>query len=187
MNRRTLLLGACVLPALAACASVNTQQTTTVNAVVETVDPASRELLLRGDGGSQSGLLLSMIVGSHVQRLNEIHAGDRVTVTYYQALAAKVVSPLAGSNQAFAGVAMDRNDTAERPGGEVARVRSGRVTITAVDPASGTVSFIAPDNQPRTVVAKDPDVLAFIRQLRVGQQVDIVYEEALAISVQPMK
>jgi hypothetical protein len=194
MNRRTLLLGACVLPALAACASVNTQQTTvnarqttTANAVVETVDPVSRELLLRGDGGSQSGLLLSMVVGSHVQRLNEIRPGDHVTVTYYEALAAKVVSPLAGSNKAFAGVAMDRNDTAERPGGEVTRVRSGRVTITAVDPASGTVSFIAPDNQPRTVVAKDPDVLAFIRQLRVGQQVDIVYEEALAISVQPMK
>lgn len=187
MNRRTLLLGACVLPALAACASVNTQQTTTVNAVVETVDPVSRELLLRGDGGSQSGPLLSMIVGSHVQRLNEIRPGDRVTVTYYQALAAKVVSPLAGSNQAFAGVALDRNDTAERPGGEVTRVRSGRVTITAVDPASGTVSFIAPDNRPRTVVAKNADVLAFIRQLRVGQQVDIVYEEALAISVQPMK
>ena len=42
MNRRTLLLGACVLPALAACASVNTQQTTvnarqttTANAVVK--------------------------------------------------------------------------------------------------------------------------------------------------------
>ena len=31
------------------------------------------------------------------------------------------------------------------------------------------------------------DVLAFIKQLRVGQQVDISYEEALAISVQPMK
>jgi hypothetical protein len=187
MYRRALLLGACVLPTLAACASVNTQQTTTVNAVVETVDPVSRELLLRGDGGSQSGALLSMIVGSHVERLNEIHPGDRVRVTYYQALAAKVVSPLAGSNQAFAGVTVDRNDTAERPGGEVTRVRSGRVTITAVDPTSGTVSFNAPDNRPRTVVAKNADVLAFIRQLRIGQQVDIVYEEALAISVQPMK
>ena len=88
MNRRTLILGACILPALVACATVNTQQTTTVNAVVETVDPVSRELLLRGDNGSQSGALLSMVVGSHVTRLNEVHSGDHVTVTYYQALAA---------------------------------------------------------------------------------------------------
>jgi hypothetical protein len=128
-----------------------------------------------------------MIVGSHVQRLNEIHPGDRVTVTYYQALAAKVVSPLASSNPASASVTGDINDMALRPGGEATRVRSGRVTITAVDPASGAVSFIAPDNRPRTVVAKNADVLAFIRQLRVGQQVDITYEEALAISVQPMQ
>jgi hypothetical protein len=187
MNRRTLLLGTFTLSALAACASVNTQQTTTVDAVVETVDPVSRELLLRGDNGSQSGPLLSMIVGSHVTRLNEVHPGDHVRVTYYQALAAKVVSPLAGSNPAFATASAERNDMAERPGGEFTRVRSGRVTITAVDPAAATVSFIGPNNVPRTVVAKNADVAAFIRQLRVGQQVDIVYEEALAISVEPMK
>ena len=187
MNRRTLVIGVCLLPALVACASVNTQQTTTLNAVVESVDPGSRELLLRGDNGAQSGPLLSMLVGRHVTRLNEVHAGDHVTVTYYQALAAQVVSPLAGSNQAFAGAALTRNDTAERPGGEFTRVRSGRVTITAVDPAPGTVSFIGPDKLPHTVVAKNADVLAFIRQLRVGQQVDLVYEEALAISVEPMK
>lgn len=187
MKRRTLTLGAWLLLAVTACASVDTEQTTTVNAVVETVDTGSRELLLRGDNGSQSGSLLSMIVGSHVTRLNEVHPGDHVTVTYYQALAAKVVSPLGGSNQPFAGVTLARNDTAERPGGELTRVRSGRVTITSVDPATGTVSFIAPDNQPRTVVAKNADVLAFVRQLRVGQQVDIVYEEALAISVEPMR
>lgn len=184
---RTAVLGASILLSLGACASVDTQQTTTVNAVVETVDPVSRELLIRGDGGAQSGALLSMIVGSHVTRLNEVHPGDHVRVTYYQALAAKVVSPLAGSNEPFAGAALSRNDIAQRPGGEFTRVRSGRVTITAVDPATGTVSFIAPDNRPRTVVAKNPDVLAFVRQLRVGQQVDIVYEEALAVSVAPMK
>ncbi len=187
MQRRSLVAGAGLLPLLAACASVDTQQTTTLNAVVETIDPVAREILLRGDGGSQSGALLTMIVGSQVQRLNEIHSGDRVTVVYYQALAARVVSPLAGSNQPFTGVEVDRNSSAQRPGGEVTRVRSGRVTITGVDPSAGIVSFIAPDNRPRMVMAKNPEVLAFIRQLRVGQQVDIVYEEALAISIRPMK
>jgi hypothetical protein len=187
MNRRSLLLSALLLPAMAACASVDTQQTTTVNAVVETIDPVSRELLLRGNGGAQSGALLTMVVGSQVQRLNEIHSGDRVTVTYYQALAAKVVSPISGSQQAFDGVNVDRNDTAQRPGGEVTRVRRGRVTITAVDPTTGTVSFVGPDKLPRTVAPKNAEVLAFVKQLRVGQQVDISYEEALAISVQPMK
>jgi hypothetical protein len=39
----------------------------------------------------------------------------------------------------------------------------------------------------RTVTATNPQVQSFIRSLRVGQQVDLVYEEALAISVEPMK
>ena len=40
MDRRATLLGALALPLLASCRSVDTEQTTTVNAVVETVDPA---------------------------------------------------------------------------------------------------------------------------------------------------
>ena len=66
MKRRALLLSGCCLSLVGACqaSSVDAQQTTTINAVVETVDPISRELLLRGAGGAQSGHLLSVIVGS---------------------------------------------------------------------------------------------------------------------------
>ena len=59
--------------------------------------------------------------------------------------------------------------------------------ITAVDPASGAVSFVGPNQVVRTVAPKNPDVLRLTRSLKVGDQVDIVYEEALAISVEPMK
>lgn len=187
MYRRSLLLVAGFLPLVAACHSVDTEQTTTINAVVETVDPISRELLLRGDSGSQSGTLVSVIVSPQVKRLNEIHAGDHVTVSYYQALAAQVVNVFSPTSQPFQGVAVSRNDTAERPGGLVTRVRQGRVTITAVDPARNTVSFVGPGNIVRTVSPKNPDVQAFIRRLKVGDQVDMVYEEALAVSVEPMK
>jgi len=187
MDRRATLIGALALPLLASCRSVDAEQTTTVNAVVETVDPASRELLLRGSGGAQSGALLSMIVGQRVQRLNQIRPGDRVTVKYYQALAAQAVTPFSRTSEPFEGVAVDRRQTAERPGGEVTRVRRGRVTITAVDPANNSVSFIGPNNVPRTVVAQNPQVQSFIRRLRPGDQVDLVYEEALAISVEPMR
>jgi type IV pilus biogenesis protein CpaD/CtpE len=185
MNRRSLLVSAGLLPLVVACASVDTQQTTTINAVVETVDPVTRQILLRGDGGSQAGALVTMVVSPLVQRLNEIHSGDHVIATYYQALAAQVVNVTSPDNPPFAGVAVGRNDTAARPGGEVTRVRQGRVTITAIDPANGTVSFVGPGGIVRTVAPKNPDVQAFVRRLRVGEQVDIVYEEALAISIVP--
>jgi hypothetical protein len=51
MKRRALLIAGGWLSLVGACQSVDTQQTTTLNAVVETVDPVSRELLLRGSGG----------------------------------------------------------------------------------------------------------------------------------------
>lgn len=187
MNRRIVLLALGALPLLVSCQSVNVDQTTTINAVVETVDPGTRELLLRGSAGAQSGALVTMIVSPRVQRLSEIRPGDRVTATYYQALAAQVVNVFSSQSQPFEGVTVDRNDVAARPGGQVTRVRRGRVVITAVDPANNTVSFVGPGNIVRTVSPKNPQVQALVRGLRVGQQVDIVYEEALAVSVEPMR
>ena len=45
-------------------------------------------------------------------------------------------------------------------------MRRGRVTVTAVDPATNTISFLGPNNVPRTVVTQNPEVRAFIRRLR---------------------
>lgn len=186
MRRRTLLLWVPAVPWLASCRSVDTEATSTVNGVVETIDPASRELLLRGGGGAQSGRLLSMVVSPRVQRLGQLRPGDRVMVSYYQALAAQAVTPFSGTSQPFEGVNVDRRETAGRPGGEITRVRRGRVTVTAVDPASNSISFVGPNNVLRTVAAENVDVQAFFRKLRVGDQVDLVYEEALAISIEPL-
>src|ERR1700760_3693241 len=158
MKRRSLLLAFGGLSVVGGCASVDTEQATTVRAVVETVDPNSRELLLRGDSGSQSGHLLSMVVSPRVQRLNQIRPGDHVIVTYYQAIAAQVVNVFSGPAQTAETSSLYRGESANRPNGEVTRVRRGRVTITAVDPASNTVSFIGPSNVERTVTARNPQV-----------------------------
>ena len=184
MFRRTFLVTTVVLPVLEACSSVEAEETITMHGVVETVDPTSRELLLRGEGGAQSGMLLSMVVGPQVQRLGEVRPGDRVIATYYQAVAAQVVGVFSSQKPPFEGVSVDRRDTAQRPGGLVTRVRRGRVVVTAVYPSINTISFVGPNNIVRTVTARNQDVRNFIRTLHVGDQVDIVYEEALAISVE---
>jgi len=188
MNRRLLLTLPLALPALAACQSpsVDAAEIVTLHGVVETVDPVAREVLIRGQSGAQTGALLSMIVGRAVQRLDQIRPGDRVTVSYYRAIAAQVVRSRQGAAEPpFAGMSLARD--ASRPGGEITRVRAARVTITALDRNTGTVSFVGPNNIPRTVTPRNPDVLAFVRTLRVGEQVDMVYEEALAVSIQPMR
>ncbi len=184
MKRRSLLSLPLGLSALTACASVDTAQVTTAIGVIETVDPAAREVLLRADAGAQSGALLTVIAGRNIARLNLLRPGDRVTVRYYQAVAARVTSPLTAEPPAA--VAFTAGRDVERPGGELTRVRTGRVTVTAVDTQTGTVSFTGPGGIARTATPKNPEVLAFVRRLRVGQQVDMTYEEALAISIEPM-
>lgn len=49
------------------------------------------------------------------------------------------------------------------------------------------MSFVGPNNVVRTVSPKNEEVRSFIRKLKVGDQVDISYEEALAIAVEPMR
>jgi hypothetical protein len=98
-----------------------------------------------------------------------------------------VVNVFSPQSQPFEGVNVDRRETAERPGAQVTRVRRGRVVITAVDPSGGSMSFVGPNNVVRTVSPKNEEVRSFIRKLKVGDQVDISYEEALAIAVEPMR
>lgn len=188
MRRRTLLISALVLPALAACRTTEIDQTITLRAIVETVDPTAREVLLRGQDGAQSGALVTLLVGRSVPNLDRIRSGDRVTVTYYQALAVRMARPFSEAGPAAAAMTLDRNPgTAPRPGGEVTRTLSGRITITALDLSSNTVSFLGPNGQPRTVVVRNPEAQQLLRTLRVGERVDVVYEEALAIRIEPTR
>jgi hypothetical protein len=148
-----------------------------LNGVVETVDPVARALLLRGAGGAESGVPLSVVVGPQVQRLDQILPGAGGPGCR-RVLAAKP--------------ALRRRDRRSARDCRMTRgtcnlVRRGRVVITAVDPPSGTISFVGPNQVVRTVSPKNPNVLRLTRSLKAGDQVDVVYEEALAISVEPMK
>jgi len=96
-----------------------------------------------------------------------------------------VARPLSTARPATMTMTAERD--AARPGGEVTRVRSGRVTITAVNAATNTVSFTGPGGLNRTVTATNPELQRFFGQLRVGEQVDMTYEEALAIEITPMR
>jgi hypothetical protein len=188
MNRRFILTLTLTLalPPLAAGQNINAEEVITLNGVIETADPNTREVLIRGQSGAQSGALVTVVAGRAVQRLDQIRPGDRVTVRYYQALAARVVRRLAGSAEPpFAGMNIARE--ANRPGGEVTRVHSARVTIRAINRETNAVTFTGPGNLTRTVTPRNPEVLEFVRTLREGEEVDMVYEEALAVSIEPMR
>ena len=154
----------------------------TVEATVEAIDPATREVTLRGAKGP-----VSLIVGPEARNFDKVHVGDKVVVNYYQGIAAQMskggVKATEPATSAFAYPAQG----GKRPGGGVGASITATVTIEAVDPGTNTVAFRGQDGEVHTIAVKSPNMQQFIRTLKRGDLVDVTYTESVAIDVVPAK
>lgn len=158
-------------------------RTESLSGSVESVNLASREVVLRGEDGR----LVTVVAGPEARNLDELRPGDRISVSYEEALAVEMVRPGDSRPPIDALAAGERAPTGERPGGALDQLVRVRVRIDAVDPDAGRVTFTGPAGGTRTVTARDPQMREFIRNLRPGEQVDIAYSEALAVRVTPAR
>jgi hypothetical protein len=151
-----------------------------VEATVDAIDPATREVSLRGPNGP-----VSVVVGDEVKNLDKVHVGDKVVVSYYQGIAAqmakgdtKAAEP-AGSTFAY------RAQGHKRPGGGAGASVTTTVTIEAIDTGTNTVAFKRSDGSVHIIAVKSPNMVQFIRTLKPGDSVEVTYTESVAISVVP--
>lgn len=177
-----LLLGG---PALIACApasppSAVVEDRITVVATVESVDMRSRDILLRGPGGG----LFTVKAGPEVRNLAQVRAGDRVFITYQEALAVQLAPRGQATPPIDRGAAVALAGSGQRPAGAAFEVIRARVRIESVARATNTVTFVGPNNVINIVTVRNPEMIAFIRQLRPGDEVELSYLEAVAISVE---
>jgi len=77
--------------ALAADQSAQRESVIETSATVESVDQQTREIRLR----APDGRVLAVVAGPEVRNLPELKAGDRVRVTYYESVAARLDDPRA--------------------------------------------------------------------------------------------
>jgi hypothetical protein len=149
-------------------------------AAVDRVDARTRTVVVRGPDNRPQTLQL----GPEVQNFAQIRRGDRVRVQYEEAIAVRMAAP--GSTlEPEAAVGGVRAAPGQRPGaGTIAAART-RVSITSVDAANNRVSFVGPSRVERTVAVRTPEMQAFLRTLKPGDQVDVAIAEAMAIRVEP--
>jgi hypothetical protein len=174
------------LVVLAACASpppapVLVDKLVEKTATVEAVYLPTRMVALRGEDGRTA----TVMAGPEVRNLDQVQVGDRVTVSYYEGIAAEVKK----SGEGVEGVEESGQTVAARPGqrpaGAVGSTVRTTVRIESVDTSANTVTFRSEDGLVRTIPVFDPDARRFIRELRPGQDVEITYTEAVAVEVRP--
>ena len=173
-----LILAACAAPPPKPASRENLVQRT---ATVESIDQASRLVTLRGEDGNAFTLLVS----EEVRNLPQVKVGDRVTVSFFEALAAEVKKPGEGVEGVQADVSSVRAEPGERPAAGAGVLLRTTVVIEFVDTTFNTVTFKRSDGASRTVAVQTPEGKEFIKGLRKGDHVEIAYTEAFAIEVKP--
>ena len=189
ISRLSGVLGVGLLVSLAACepppppppAPAAVQRTKQIVATVESVDMTTRQVLLRTANGSRA----TVVAGPDVRNLPQLRAGDRVTITYQEALAVQM-APAGTAPPSAVAVGGDRAAPGQLPGGAVGGVVVGRVTIVSVAPDGTSVTFVGQNGVTHTADVQDPKMQAFVRQLRPGNQVDVGFASEVAVRVDPM-
>jgi hypothetical protein len=149
-----------------------------MSAQVVSIDKASRTLTLKGPQGK----VVDLVAGDEVKNFDQIKLGDMVVARYAQALSLELrkvkgmtsdVSVREGAAQAKPG---------ERPAVAGARQVTAIAVVTALDPKQSTITLKGPRGNEVTLNVQNPDQFKVVKK---GDQVEVTYTEALALSVEP--
>ena len=170
-------------PPVAAVATTETatgvvdEEVVTVAAKVVAVDLENRVVTLRGPDGK----VTDVTVGDEVRNLPQVRKGDDVVATYYESIAFTLRKP----GEATPGVEVADTAVRAKPGEKPGAAAGSQTTITAtvvgLNKQKGTVTLKGPRGKVVTVTAREPKRL---EPVKVGDLIEVVYTEAIAISVE---
>ncbi|HWU38351.1 MAG TPA: hypothetical protein VN203_11955 [Candidatus Acidoferrum sp.] len=160
--------------------TVKRARVVTLTATVEAIDLAQRLVTLKGPKGK----VVTIHVDERAKNLPQVQVGDEVVVKYYEAIALRVLRPGEATSGASATGGLATAQPGQKPGGVATREVTATVTVEAINKKAGTVTFKGPEGNSVTVKAQDPKNLDLVK---VGDNVEITYTEALGISVEKAK
>jgi hypothetical protein len=166
-----------VLP-LVARAQKPVSQTDAVEltATIEAIDHSARLVTLKDKEGETE----TIYCGPEVKRFDELKVGDTVSFRYYESIAYSIRKPGQPSGlPAETGPKVVRGQGA-RPSGTISQQETATVTIKAIDLKVPSVTVLTEDG--RTVGFKVQDKKN-LKDVKVGDKVEITYTEAMMISV----
>jgi len=151
--------------------------TTRVTATVQDIDPTTRTVLLK----SRNGKVEEVEVSDEVRNFDQLKVGDVVTAVYRETLTLSLKKDGNGIRSVEEQPSMERAPAGGKPGGTVGREVKIVADVVAVHAKSRTVTLKGPKGNMLDLKVEDPAQFANIKK---GDQVEAVYTEALAISVE---
>jgi hypothetical protein len=152
--------------------------TVQMTATVLSIDMGSREVVLM----DSQGKLHTINVSDEARNLDQVRVGDKVTAQYTEAISLQLKKRgTAYGPPASAQDAVIRSPKGAKPGGAVGRKVTAIATVVAVDPKQQFVTLRGPLGNEYDVQVLDP---AQLKAVNTSDQVEVVYTEALAVSVQ---
>jgi hypothetical protein len=149
-----------------------------ISAQVVGLDKATRTVTLKGP----QGRVVDVVAGDEVKNFDQIHVGDSVSVRYLEALTLELRKV---KSKATAPTVQEEVATA-KPGATPAAAGAREITaiaeVTAVDKKKSTITLKGPRGNSITLDVQNPEQFKVVKK---GDQVDVTYTEALAVSVEP--
>jgi len=149
-----------------------------ISAQVVGLDKASRTVTLKGPKGN----VVDIVAGDEVKNFDQIKLGDFVVARYVQALTLELQKTKAGIREIGEKDAAVRAQPGERPAGAVARQVTVLADVIGVDPKKKIITLKGPKGNVVDLEVQNQDHFKVVKK---GDQVAVVYTEALAMSVEP--
>lgn len=195
MNLRILAIGTLLaaplfagLPAQAQTATApivgGDSETITAQLKVISVDQKTRHVTLQKPNGEN----VTIVAGDNIRNLAQVHAGQTVLVSYFAAVAYELTSPNAKTPPNGAVVVTDHAAAGALPGAAAAVRTVVTGIVVGVDLAHNQLQLVNPKGgKIVTIDVKDPERRKQLAKVKVGDNLTVVFTEALAMSVEPVK
>ena len=147
----------------------------TETGTVEAIDASTRAVTFK----KPDGTFVTVVAGPEIKRFAEVKVGDKVTARYYENVVIRVKQP--GESEMLSSIKGTTGSEQVLPGGTKAKQVTITATITAIDPTTPSITFTGPSGFKYTSKVQDTEALA---KVKVGDKVDIVWTEAMLLSLE---
>ena len=151
------------------------------SAVVKAIDLEKRTLTLAMPDGKDR----TFVIDRKVRKLDQVKVGDVVSARYREAVTVRLKKTKVAPGVSV-GEAVTRDEKSVKPAGTAARTVTTIATIDKIHDDGKWVTLRMPGGDTVDVKVRDPENLAKLQkgEVKEGDQIEITYTQALAVSVE---